>query len=154
MRDRVEYYDQDGKPIEGGTLAWADLFEKTAERIVGQTKTLYGEKLSTVWLGLDHQFGNGLPLIFETMLFAPTDHELRWRIIRAFPNDPAPDDDAKQKTEEEYIRKHYPHDQLQLRYSSKLEARRSFEKLRLQCLIPPRWRRFILYTIGRDYTWA
>lgn len=25
--------------------------------------------VSTVWLGLDHQHGNGLPLIFETMVF-------------------------------------------------------------------------------------
>ena len=154
MRDVSKYYDMNTEVIEGGTLAWAAVFEKTKERIIGQTKTLYGEKLSTVWLGLDHQWGDGPPLIFETMLFAPADPELRRRIIRSFPNSPDPDDDAKLKAEEEYTRKHYPHDQLQLRYTWKKEARRSFEKLRLQCLIPPRWRRFILYTIGRDHTWA
>jgi hypothetical protein len=26
-------------------------------------------QVSTVWLGLDHQFGEGPPLIFETMVF-------------------------------------------------------------------------------------
>jgi hypothetical protein len=32
---------------------------------------------STVWLGIDHGFGQGLPLIFESMVFAaePTWHE-------------------------------------------------------------------------------
>lgn len=28
-----------------------------------------GARVSTVWLGLDHQFGDGPPLIFETMVF-------------------------------------------------------------------------------------
>ena len=28
-----------------------------------------GKVVSTVWLGLDHQFGDGPPLIFETMVF-------------------------------------------------------------------------------------
>lgn len=28
-----------------------------------------GVRISTAWLGLDHQFGGGPPLIFETMLF-------------------------------------------------------------------------------------
>jgi len=27
------------------------------------------------------------------------------------------------------------------------------EELKLQCLIPPKWRRFLLYTIGEDATW-
>ena len=29
-------------------------------------------RVSTVWLGIDHQFGNGPPLIFETMTFRGT----------------------------------------------------------------------------------
>lgn len=28
--------------------------------------------VSTVWIGLDHNFGNGPPLIFETMVFTAT----------------------------------------------------------------------------------
>jgi hypothetical protein len=32
-----------------------------------------GYWVSTVWLGLDHRFGDGLPLIFETMVFPAKD---------------------------------------------------------------------------------
>lgn len=30
-----------------------------------------GLDISTVWLGLDHQYGSGPPIIFETMIFVP-----------------------------------------------------------------------------------
>ncbi|WP_433233927.1 hypothetical protein [Actinomadura nitritigenes] len=30
-----------------------------------------GHTVSTVWLGLDHNYGGGEPLIFETMIFGP-----------------------------------------------------------------------------------
>lgn len=34
--------------------------------------------MSTVWLGIDHSFGSGPPLIFETMVFSSKDdfHDL------------------------------------------------------------------------------
>lgn len=33
--------------------------------------------VSTVFLGLDHQYGDGPPLLFETMVFGgPLDHEM------------------------------------------------------------------------------
>lgn len=46
------------------------LFEDMDYRIIGQTR--HKEKgrefwLSTVWLGINHQFGDGPALIFETM---------------------------------------------------------------------------------------
>lgn len=127
------YYYPDGTPIESDellpvTLKWALLFEMTKDRIVGQHKTPYGEKLSTVWLGLDHGWGGGPPLIFETMLFAPT-------------------------KEVERVKRCFPHDQLQLRYSTKSEAEDMHEALRLQCLIPPRWRHFLLGTVGGLSHW-
>ena len=31
--------------------------------------------VSTVWLGLDHRYGKGLPLIFEAMIFPSQPHE-------------------------------------------------------------------------------
>ena len=53
-----------------------------------------------------------------------------------------------------YLRiKRYPHDQLQIRYATERAAKDKHEELKLQCLIPPRWRRFLLYTIGEDDTW-
>jgi hypothetical protein len=45
---------------------------------VATTTTPYGERLSTVFLGLDHSFlFQGPPILFETMLFAPISDELR-----------------------------------------------------------------------------
>ena len=31
-------------------------------------------RVSTVWLGVDHSFGDGEPIIFETMIFAPDEY--------------------------------------------------------------------------------
>lgn len=50
-------------------MAWARWFEK-AERIVAQTHLIDGSKVSTVFLGLDHSFGSGPPILFETCLFS------------------------------------------------------------------------------------
>ena len=48
-------------------LEWAKMFEKQ-DRIV--TEDNIGEvRISTVFLGLNHRFGKGKPLIFETMVF-------------------------------------------------------------------------------------
>lgn len=49
-------------------MEWASKFEDMAYKRVGFTKVGDAE-VSTVWLGLDHQFGNGNPQIFETMVF-------------------------------------------------------------------------------------
>lgn len=62
------HYVLDGKvPIEEpNTLEWADKFEE--DLIV--EKTMIGQvRVSTVFLGIDHQFGDGPPLLFETMIF-------------------------------------------------------------------------------------
>jgi len=42
---------------------------ETADRVVAQTTVRDGVDVSTVFIGLDHQFGNGSPLLFETMVF-------------------------------------------------------------------------------------
>lgn len=65
------YYDRQGNPI--GIGDWALIFEggegerRVAEDQVGPFW------VSTVWLGLDHQYGDGPPLIFETMVFDVVD---------------------------------------------------------------------------------
>lgn len=69
---RTIYYDKNDQPIEGedACLVWAKQFEKDPEgRIVKQQTTWLGFWVSTVWLGLDHNFGHGKPLIYETMVF-------------------------------------------------------------------------------------
>lgn len=140
------YYDQNTEAIDD-TLTWAEMFENSKARIIGQTVTLYGEKLSTVWLGIDHQWGDGPPLIFETMLFAPRQFKMGFLVDN-------PEEREAWEREDAWVKIHYPHDQLQQRYTWKDDARADFEKLRLQCLIPPRWRRFIFYKIFKDGTWS
>jgi hypothetical protein len=152
-RQHPMYYYPDGKPIVSDdlmddTIKWALLFEESEERIVGRTKTLYGENLSTVWLGMDHGFRCGQPLIFETMLFAPElGQQAKWGTIET--------DCEREARElrEKYIKKHFPHDQLQLCYATQREAHDMHETLKLHCLIPPRWRHFLLGTIGGWSMW-
>ena len=49
-------------------MEWAKWFE-IADRIVKQKTLPNGKMISTVFLGLDHNFGGGKPLLFETMVF-------------------------------------------------------------------------------------
>lgn len=64
-----DYYDRDGMPITNNL--WAKLLENSDYKRVAFDKGDNGEKVSTVWLGLDHSFddGDGPPMIFETMVF-------------------------------------------------------------------------------------
>ena len=67
MRDL--YYHREGKPVP--MLTGARELERP-ERIVKQTRHKENGVefwLSTVFLGLDYQYGDGPPLIFETMRF-------------------------------------------------------------------------------------
>jgi len=51
-------------------IKWARCFENTKNRIVKQDLLSNGYWVSTVFLGLDHNFASkGKPLIFETMIF-------------------------------------------------------------------------------------
>jgi len=53
---------------EPDIMAWAKWFE-SANRVVKKTEVANGVEVSTVFLGIDHQFGDGDPLLFETMIF-------------------------------------------------------------------------------------
>ena len=64
----MRYYRRDGTPYEAGPLEWAASFE-AEDRTVKQQRLWNGLFVSTVFLGLNHQWGNGPPLIFETMVF-------------------------------------------------------------------------------------
>lgn len=69
----MDRYRLDGSPYpEGdeGLFEWAKDLEDTRGRIVEQNHLWNGIFLSTVWLGLNHNFmRHGPPLIFETMAF-------------------------------------------------------------------------------------
>ncbi len=62
------YYNKEGKKIS--MEEWARLFEDFEYKIISQITLSNGKRVSTVWLGLDHSFGDGTPLIFETMVFS------------------------------------------------------------------------------------
>lgn len=58
---------KDKTPVQVGLMEWAEWFE-AADRVVAKTD-IEGARISTVFLGLDHSFGHGDPLLFETMIF-------------------------------------------------------------------------------------
>lgn len=70
----IGYYDKDGIPLSAE--AWVSLLGDMSYRRIARTKVLSAADpsksfdVSTVWLGLDHSFGDGLPVIFETVVFA------------------------------------------------------------------------------------
>ena len=72
--DPVRYYDRDGRQIslrQWGEMKYGSDYYRIADTRVGRVQ------VSTVWLGLDHRFGEGPPIIFETMVFGgPHDGEL------------------------------------------------------------------------------
>ncbi len=49
-------------------LVWAKMFEDSEARTVAKT-TVGNADVSKVFLGLNHSYGNGPPLIFETLVF-------------------------------------------------------------------------------------
>lgn len=71
MRDPSVKYRRDGTPYppgDAGLFEWAEDMGRSDLRIVKQDILPNGFWVSTVWLGLDHNFfRTGPPLIFETM---------------------------------------------------------------------------------------
>ena len=64
-------------PVEcNNVLEWAQWHEN-ADRKVAKTVVSNEVTVSTVFLGLDYRFGDGPPLLFETMVFGgPHDQEM------------------------------------------------------------------------------
>lgn len=64
-----KYILEGKKPVKADLTTWAKWFEAGNDnrRVASTAK---GHVLvSTVFLGLDHQWGDGPPMIFETMIF-------------------------------------------------------------------------------------
>ena len=78
-----EYYilNDDDSVQEVDVLEWARWYEaKPGRRIVTQTAVTEKVQVSTVFLGLNHQFDpGGPPLIFETMIFGGEHDQDCWR---------------------------------------------------------------------------
>ncbi|HSV08577.1 MAG TPA: hypothetical protein VLI07_18820 [Candidatus Binatus sp.] len=72
-----EHFDRDGEPItmrQWGMLAHDRDYKVVKQEHVGPYF------VSTVWLGLDHSFGRGPPIVFETMVFKEDRTDLEcWR---------------------------------------------------------------------------
>jgi hypothetical protein len=78
MSDHYILGGSDGKtPIMCDLMTWARSLEGRGSRIVAK-EYVYGSLISTVFLGLDHNYGEGPPLLFETLVFGgPMDGECR-----------------------------------------------------------------------------
>jgi hypothetical protein len=63
-------------------LTWGRWFETADRHVARDADEATGILVSTVFLGLDHSFGSGRPLLFESLVFADRDtvprHLKKW----------------------------------------------------------------------------
>jgi hypothetical protein len=73
--------DSENRPVKARNLVeWGQWFEISQNRFVGSTQVNSRITVSTVFLGIDHRhFGNGPPLLFETMVFGGVLDGHMWR---------------------------------------------------------------------------
>lgn len=81
--DRVLYYDPDGRPIKGSSEGASHLyvqFRRDPDNHFVDLGSWQGRELriSTVYLGINHQFFEGPPLVWETMIFSNGDWAEDW----------------------------------------------------------------------------
>ncbi len=69
-----QWYLRDGTTTND-IRVWGEKFKDPAYKRVAATTLPDGKWISTVWMGMDHSFGDGPPLIFETMVF-PSEGDL------------------------------------------------------------------------------
>jgi len=71
--------DVNGDPVEEPDLRkWGRWFEVTENRVVAR-EIVGNANVSTVFLGLDHAFDGGIPILFETMIFGGEHNEYQER---------------------------------------------------------------------------
>lgn len=73
------YFDKEGNTIS--MEDWAKLFKDPKYKKIAVNSLDNGKRVSTVWLGLDHSFGPGRKLIFETMIFPECEYCERYETI-------------------------------------------------------------------------
>lgn len=67
------YYDRQGKPMTRDE--WIARFEYDMPYKIVAQESGPNWSVSTVWVGINHQFGDGPPLIFETLAHWPGEGE-------------------------------------------------------------------------------
>lgn len=55
------------EPVKCDLMEWSNMFENDDRRVAFDA--IEGKEVSTVFLGLDHNYFGGKPLLFETMVF-------------------------------------------------------------------------------------
>ena len=73
-------YDRQGNPISYDR--WGELHNDMEYKRIALDPLMFRDEpvtVSTVWLGLDHSFGAGPPIIFETMVFGGPYNQECWR---------------------------------------------------------------------------
>lgn len=63
------YILKDKTPVLCNLSDWAEQFEKSNRSIAVHHDPDMRGNVSTVFLGLDHGYGDGPPILFETMIF-------------------------------------------------------------------------------------
>lgn len=58
---------------------WAKIFEGKRRLIARTYSSDKKVNISTIFLALDHAYGNGPPMLFETMIFGGKENESEWR---------------------------------------------------------------------------
>ena len=76
----MTFYDREGLPIH--LFEWAERVEDKEYCRVALDDAGPGVLISTVWLGLDHNWSRGEPLIFETAVGTNG----RWEIVNRYPS--------------------------------------------------------------------
>jgi hypothetical protein len=73
-----KYILSDKTPVpEHDLMVWARWMEEADRQVASD---VFGHvQVSTIFLGLDYQFGDGLPILFETMVFGGELDDCQWR---------------------------------------------------------------------------
>lgn len=83
MNPRHYILDEKGNPVATDLMTWATWFERSCKDFKLKRRvdlTIIGPyKISTVFLGLDHNFGKGPPVLWETMVFKKTSKGKKWK---------------------------------------------------------------------------
>lgn len=75
MSDKYILNDKGNPVAESDLMKWAQWFETAKRSVKDERLSILGQgevRVSTVFLGLDHSFGGGAPLFWETMVFGGT----------------------------------------------------------------------------------
>jgi hypothetical protein len=75
--DGLGYFDEDGNALTHDE--YIEMLKGGKWQLISDISEV---SVSTVWLGMDHGFGDAVPIIFETMVFGtndPLNDEVMWR---------------------------------------------------------------------------